>query len=155
MKIDEQKGIYVWLKLWRTSRAVEIYAVKAVMKMGMDLDCVSDFAMLEILMHNGPLPVNEIGSRVLLKSASMTVAVDRLEKKGLVVRKNDPRDRRTRVVHLTAKGDKFIKKAWAMHATDMEKIVESLNEKERKDLVRVLKKFAEKAITLTEELENS
>lgn len=154
MEINELKGIYIWLTLWKTSRAIEIYAVKAVMEMGMDLDCVSDFALLEILMHNGPLPVNEIGSRVLLKSASMTVAVDRLEKKGLVERKNDAKDRRARIVHLTGKGSKLIKKAWDLHTADMEKITESLSEKERKDLVRILKHLAGKASELLEGAKN-
>jgi len=47
----------------------------------------SDFAVLEALLHKGPLPVNEIGKKVLLTSGSMTVAVDRLEQRRLVERR--------------------------------------------------------------------
>ena len=43
--------------------------------------CGSDFAVLEALLHKGPLPINEIGKKVLLTSGSITVAVDRLESK--------------------------------------------------------------------------
>ena len=42
----------------------------------------------------GPLTISEIQDKVLLASGSMTAAVDRLEKLGLVVRKTSPRDRR-------------------------------------------------------------
>jgi DNA-binding MarR family transcriptional regulator len=54
----------------------------------------SDFAVLEALLHKGPLPVNEIGKKVLLTSGSITVAVDRLETKGLVERRASGADRR-------------------------------------------------------------
>ena len=56
--------------------------------------CGSDFAVLEALLHNGPLPVNESGKEVLLTSGSITVAVDRLETKGLVERRASGADRR-------------------------------------------------------------
>jgi len=63
--------------------------------------CGSDFAVLEALLHKGPLPVNEIGKKVLLTSGSITVAVDRLETKGLVERRAHGTDRQARMVHLT------------------------------------------------------
>src|SRR5258708_40212975 len=66
--------------------------------------CGSDFAVLEALLHKGPLPVNEIGKKILLTSGSITVAIDRLETKGLVQRRASGTDRRGRIVHLTKEG---------------------------------------------------
>ena len=54
----------------------------------------SDFAVLEVLLHKGPTPVNTIGDRVHLSSGSITAAIDRLEQKSLVERCSDPSDRR-------------------------------------------------------------
>ena len=77
-------GVHVFLVLWKAARAVEAYAEKSISGLRMGS---SDFAVLEALLHKGPLLVNEIGKKVLLTSGSITVAVDRLETKGLVERR--------------------------------------------------------------------
>src|SRR6202158_5497358 len=77
-------GVHVFPVLWKAAGAVGAYAEKSIF--GLEL-CGSDFAVLEALLHKGPLPVNEIGKKVLLTSGSITVAVDRLETKGLVERR--------------------------------------------------------------------
>ena len=61
----------------------------------------SDFRVLEALLHKGPLPVNTVGPKVWLTPGSISVAVDRLVKKGLVSRKDHADDRRVRQVELT------------------------------------------------------
>ena len=132
-------GVHVFLVLWKAARAVEAYAEKSVSGLEM---CGSDFAVLEALLHKGPLPVNEIGKKVLLTSGSMTVAVDRLETKGLVERRAHGTDRRARVIHLTKEGRKVITRAYAEHAVDMEQLASaSLTTSERKTLILLLKKF--------------
>jgi len=104
--------------------------------------CGSDFAVLEALLHKGPLPVNKIGRKVLLTSGSITTAVDRLEAKRLVERRAHGTDRRARVVHLTREGRKMIAKSYADHAADMERLASaSLNRKERERLIRLLKQI--------------
>ena len=77
-------GVHVFLVLWKALRAAQAYAEKSILELEM---CGSDFAVLEALLHKGPLPVNEIGKKVLLTSGSITVAVDRLETKRLVERR--------------------------------------------------------------------
>src|SRR5918999_6425226 len=84
-------GVHVFLVLWKAARAVEAYATKSVTELEI---AGSDFAVLEALLHKGPLPVNEIGKKVLLTSGSITVAVDRLEQKKLVERRAHDTDRR-------------------------------------------------------------
>jgi MarR family 2-MHQ and catechol resistance regulon transcriptional repressor len=77
-------GVHVFLVMWKALHAVEAYAQRSVAELEM---CGSDFAVLEALLHKGPLPINELGKKVLLTSGSITVAVDRLESKGLVERR--------------------------------------------------------------------
>jgi MarR family 2-MHQ and catechol resistance regulon transcriptional repressor len=103
--------------------------------------CPSDFGALEVLLHKGPLAVNTLGSKLLLTSGSATTAVDRLEKRGLVERRNDPDDRRARMVCLTPAGRRLIRNAFASHAADMEKMVSVLTAAERSALVASLKKL--------------
>src|SRR3989440_12484936 len=135
-------GVHVWLVLWKTAQAVEAYAKRSIEHFEL---CGSDFAVLEALLHKGALPVNEIGRKVLLTSGSITVAVDRLEAKGLVERRASAADRRARIVHLTKEGRKLITRAYAGHAADMERLASELSAAERATLIRLLKKIGFKA----------
>src|SRR5256886_10565578 len=110
-------GVHVFLVLWKAARAVEAYAEKSVSELEM---CGSDFAVLEALLHKGPLPVNEIGKKVLLTSGSITVAVDRLETKGLVERRAHGTDRRGKIGSFTKGGRKAITRAHAAQPARME-----------------------------------
>src|SRR5467141_1780874 len=144
-------GVHVFLVLWKAARAVEAYAEKSVSQLEM---CGSDFAVLEALLHKGPLPINEIGKKVLLTSGSITVAVDRLEAKGLVERRASGADRRARIVHLTKEGRKLIIRGFAEHAADMERIASaSLTRTERETLIRLLKKIGFEAAGALEQCE--
>jgi MarR family transcriptional regulator, 2-MHQ and catechol-resistance regulon repressor len=136
-------GVHVFLVLWKAARAVEAYAENSVSQLQM---CGSDFAVLEALLHKGPLPVNEIGKKVLLTSGSITSAVDRLEDKGLVQRRAHNTDRRTKIVHLTKEGKKLITTVYADHAADMERLASaSLTKKDRETLIRLLKQIGYEA----------
>ena len=127
----------VWLVLWKAAHAVEQNAMRNVSAMGLGL---SDFAVLEVLLHKGPQPVNLIGRKVLLTSGSITAAVDRLESRKLLRRTADPKDRRSRIVQLTATGWHFIERAFQKHAQEMEETMAVLRSSERVELVRLLKK---------------
>lgn len=135
-------GVHVWLVMWKATSALEAHAVRNIESLGI---CHSDFAVLEALLHKGPLPVNTIGKKVLLTSGSITTAVDRLEKRGLVERKWDEEDRRVCLVHLTKAGHELIAKAFADHTIAMEKATAALNEKERAALVTLVKKLGQDA----------
>ncbi len=142
-------GVHVFLVLWKAARAAQAYAEKSISELEL---CGSDFAVLEALLHKGPLPVNEIGRKVLLTSGSITVAVDRLETKGLVERRAHGTDRRARIVHLTKAGRKLITLAYGEHAADMERLASaSLTTAERATLIRLLKKIGYKAAGASEQ----
>ena len=128
----------MWLVLWKAYRSV-FDAANAQIK-GLCLGD-SDFRVLEVLLHKGPLPVNTIGPKVELTPGSISVAVDRLVKRGLVTRKLDPEDRRIHVVHLSAEGKTIIDKAFAHHEREMEHLFRSLSRQERSALIALLKKL--------------
>ena len=146
-------GVHVFLVLWKALHAVEEYAVSSVAELEVG---ATDFAVLEALLHKGPLPVNEIGKKVLLTSGSITTAVDRLETRGLVERRAHGSDRRARIVHLTKQGRKLIARAYAQHAADMERLAAaSLTKAERATLIRLLKKIGYAAAETVETVSRS
>jgi MarR family 2-MHQ and catechol resistance regulon transcriptional repressor len=145
-KEEKPKGVHVWLLLWKATKAMEAHAHLSIQALGM---CLSDFAVLEVLLHKGPVPINTLGKKVLLTSGSMTAAVDRLERRGLVERKNDANDRRTRIVHLTEPGRTLIRKLFAEHERDMEKPVSCLTRDEMGSLMEFLRRLGREADGLT------
>jgi MarR family 2-MHQ and catechol resistance regulon transcriptional repressor len=105
----------------------------------------TDFGVLEALLHKGPLTVKQIGEKVLLTSGSMTAAVDRLAARGLVVRTDDARDRRARIIELTPQGRELIERAFACHRDAMEEALKGFLEGERMILLPLLRELGRTA----------
>src|SRR5215510_997150 len=84
---------------------------------------LSDFAVLEVLLHKGPLPVNTIGPIVDLTPGSISIAVDRLFAKGLVNRIESTEDRQVRIVGLTQRGKDLIVPAFRKHSGQMRRVL--------------------------------
>ena len=131
-------GVHLWLLLMKAHQALGERAAASIAGTGM---CLSDFSILEILLHKGPQPVNTLAARIGLTSGSGTTAVDRLEQRELVERKSAAADRRTRVVHLTLAGRRLIRKAFEHHAADMEAVAEPLSQDDRAKLAELLRKL--------------
>lgn len=135
---DNPTGPKLWTILFRAFKAVEAVDRRSIAETG--IGGVSDFALLEVLLHRGPLPVNTIAGKVLLTSGSMTTAVDRAVKRGHVERRPGKSDGRVVEVHLTAAGRKVIKQAYANHARELERAFAILDRREREQLAGLLKK---------------
>ena len=131
-------GPKLWIILARAYGAFSSYLGRCIAAEGL---CLSDFAVLEVLLHKGPLTISEIGEKVLLANASMTAAVDRLEQRAFVLRQNSPTDRRSKIVALTKQGHAFIKDLYARHARDIEAVTSTLTQKEQAQLRSLLKKL--------------
>jgi MarR family 2-MHQ and catechol resistance regulon transcriptional repressor len=134
---SREAATHVWLVLWKAAHAIEQNAMRSVSALCLGR---SDFAVLEVLLHKGPQPVNIIGKKVLLTSGSITAAVDRLQSRKLLRRTADPKDGRGRIVHLTKTGRRLIERAFQTHTMDMEETMAVLRSRERVELVRLLKK---------------
>lgn len=135
---DEVSGTHVWLVLMKAFRSLQRHASASIASLDLGL---SDFVVLEMLLHKGPMKVNDIGRKVDLTSGSITTAVDRLQARGLVSRAVGREDSRSRIVELTAKGKTLIRAAFDAHVARMEKAAGGLSPKERKELVGLLKKL--------------
>jgi MarR family 2-MHQ and catechol resistance regulon transcriptional repressor len=77
----------------------------------------------------------------MLTSGSMTAALDRLGRRGLVERKEDEVDRRVRVVRLTEAGTNLIREAFEAHKQAMEEAVADVEEADREVLIISLRRL--------------
>jgi MarR family transcriptional regulator, 2-MHQ and catechol-resistance regulon repressor len=136
---------HVWLIMMKAMRALMKYAAADIEDTGLGL---SDFAVLELLLHKGPLPVNTIGPIVDLTPGSISIAVDRLVAKGLVSRVESAEDRRVRIVALTPRGKNLIVSAFRKHSGQMKKVFSELSADELRGLEVMLKKVGKRAAVL-------
>jgi MarR family 2-MHQ and catechol resistance regulon transcriptional repressor len=141
-KAVDVSGTHVWLVLMKAHRALQRLAIRSIESSEAGL---SDFAVMEMLLHKGPQPVNEIGRRIELTSGAITTAVDRLEARGLVTREAHPNDRRARVVRLTVRGEEQAAEAFAAHKAAMDLAATGLSKAERATLIQLLKKLGTSA----------
>lgn len=132
--------------LWRAEKALERIDLQSMADTGLG---VSEFSILEALLHKGPLQIGQIGEKVLLTSGSMTAAVNRLERNGLVKRTRTIRDARCCTVALTRKGRKIIEPAYARHAKNLEEVASVLTTDERSEIARLLKKIGTHAARIS------
>jgi MarR family 2-MHQ and catechol resistance regulon transcriptional repressor len=143
-----QEPAHVWLVMMKAMRALTRYAVAGIEDTGLGL---SDFGVLEVLLHKGPLPVNTIGPIVDLTPGSISIAVDRLFAKGLVSRVESGEDRRVWIVALTPSGKDLIVPAFRKHSGQMRKALCELSPEELRGLEAALKKVGKRAAALMEE----
>ena len=81
----ENRALDAYIKLVRASESV-------VGRLGQNLRAeddlpLSQFGVLEALMHLGPMCQRELGVKILKSSGNVTMVVDNLEKRGLVARR--------------------------------------------------------------------
>ena len=143
-----QEPDHVWLVMMKAMRALTRYAAAGIEDTGLG---DSDFAVLEVLLHKGPLPVNTIGPIVDLTPGSISTAVDRLVEKGLVSRVESAEDRRVRIVALTPCGKDLIAGAFRKHSLQMKRVFSELSPEELRGLETALKKVGKRATSLMEE----
>jgi len=101
----------------------------------------TEFGILEALYHKGPLPLQEIGEKVLISSGNITYAVDKLEQKQLLVRKPSTHDRRVIFAELTPQGQELLATLFPQHAEVIRAAVSSLSPEEQILTIQLLKKL--------------
>lgn len=141
------EAIHTWLIMLRMQQAITNYLLPPIIQDGLGS---SDFRVLDVLLHKGPMSVNAIGPKVDLNPGSVSVAVDRLYKKGLVNRVEDEKDRRIRVVSLTEKGRKVFLPMFRRHMALLERAFEGVPPEERIRLEEAMKKIGRQAEVLAE-----
>jgi MarR family 2-MHQ and catechol resistance regulon transcriptional repressor len=135
----------VWIVMMKAMRVLTKYATADIEKTGLGL---TDFCLLERLLHKGPAPVNALGQMVDLTPGSISTAIERLVAKGLVHRVESEEDRRIRVVALTPRGNDLIVTAFREHSGQMKRVFAELSPEELRTIEEALKKVGKRAAAL-------
>lgn len=104
----------------------------------------SQFAVLEVLYHLGPMCQRDIGDKLLKSSGNITLVIDNLEKRSLVQRERDPNDRRMIQVLLTEDGRNLISKLFPGHLAAIVDELSVLDPEEQEILGKLCRKLGSK-----------
>jgi DNA-binding MarR family transcriptional regulator len=83
-----------------------------------------------------------IGERLQIPASRMVAFVDALEAHGLIERRHNPDDRRTRALHLTAEGRELLGRAFAVATGFEQHLCAGLSDAEREQLLELLARVA-------------
>jgi MarR family 2-MHQ and catechol resistance regulon transcriptional repressor len=133
----ERRALDAYIKLARASDSV---VSRAHRRTDCDLT-VSQFGVLEALYHLGSMHQRQIGTKLLKSGGNVTMVIDNLERRGLVERRRDQKDRRFVSVHLTREGRRTIAEVFPRHVQSIVAEMSPLNAEELEELSRLLRKL--------------
>jgi MarR family 2-MHQ and catechol resistance regulon transcriptional repressor len=135
---EQERALKLWVVLSRAREAISSHLEEDVARSGLTS---MEFGVLEVLYHKGPLLLGDVQRRILVSSGGVTYLIDRLEKKGLVERRECREDRRAKYAALTEQGEAVIAEIFPGHARRIEELMAELSPEEQTaahDLLRRL-----------------
>lgn len=94
----------------------------------------SQISALATIDRNGPVTLGELAALERVQPPSVTVVATRLEEKGLVVRRTDPRDRRVSRVETSKDGRKLLARSRSRKDAELDRRLRSLTDEDRATL---------------------
>ncbi len=135
---EQRRALDAYIKLMRAAESVTARLAAGLREAGLT---TSQLGVLEALLHLGPLAQCELAKKQLKSPANLTTVVDNLERRGLVRRTRDPRDRRRSVVELTPDGRRLIEDFFPRHAAAIAREMAVLEPAEQEELARLCRKL--------------
>ncbi len=135
---DEVRALNAYVKLMRAAESVSARTHRHLTDVMLT---VSQFGVLEALLHLGPLSQADLAQKILKSSGNITMVVDNLEKRGLVKRERRPEDRRYYTIRLTTGGAKLIGKTFPRHTEEIVKAMSALKKTEQESLGKLCRKL--------------
>ena len=102
---------------------------------------VNGWKLLSVIEYFGPLSASEAGAHTSLEPAKVTRGIDALAQKRLVLRREDPADRRRTILTLSEKGRRLHDKVEQVSRALERELLSVLTPSERSMLYRTLDKL--------------
>lgn len=142
MDPEPASSLKLWVVMNHAFHSIEATLQEQVESHGISF---SEFAVLEVLLHKGPLPIGDVGDHMLLTRGSMTYVVDKLEEEGLIRRRRCEEDRRIIYAELTEEGRELIEEVFSEHAALLRRLTKGLSSAEKEKATALLKRLGKLA----------
>ncbi|WP_232696267.1 MarR family winged helix-turn-helix transcriptional regulator [Brevibacillus daliensis] len=140
-----QESLDLLIVLTRSYNWVTLHVNKFLRQYGLN---PTEFGVLEVLYHKGGMPLQQIGEKILISSGNITYVIDKLEKRGLLLRKPCKADRRVIYAELTEEGHKLIAEIFPLQHQNLEESLQGLTLEEKRQIIPLLKKLGKSAQAL-------
>ncbi|WHY01377.1 MarR family transcriptional regulator [Neobacillus sp. DY30] len=130
-----------FLLLMQTSKAIQERIRDEMSKHNLS---ITEFSVLEVLFYQGKQTIQQIGSRILISSGSMTYVIDKLEQKGIIKRNDCREDRRVIHITLTAEGMDMMENIMPKYQDLVDSFFGDLTGEESELIINLLKKVRNK-----------
>ena len=136
---ENRQAMKLYVVLTRTYKALLDRDQRNIRSYGLN---ITEFGVLELLYSKGSHPIQQIGDKILITSGTMTYVVDKLEKKGLIVRRPCDKDRRIVHAELTEAGRSKMSGILPKHYQALAESFNGLNQAEQEQAIELLKKIS-------------
>ncbi|WP_220209700.1 MarR family winged helix-turn-helix transcriptional regulator [Reticulibacter mediterranei] len=131
-------SLALFIVLSRAYNWVNAHVTRDIRRYGLN---PTEFGILELLYHQGPLPLQQIGEKILISSGNITYAVDKLEQKQLLMRQPSPQDKRVTFAEITPQGHELLAAIFPQHEEVIRAAVSGLTPEEQAQAIELLKKL--------------
>lgn len=101
----------------------------------------SYFEVLSFVLENQSPTMKDISQYLNITPPSATTIIESMQKKGLIKRISEPKDRRSIKIILTTKGKDFLTKTHKAKFQVLKKLIAKLEDSEQKEFIRLLNKI--------------
>ena len=143
---EEKRALDLYIKLMRAADSVNVRVNSHLLSANLS---VSQFGALETLYHLGPMRQGDIAGKILRSSGNMTLVIDNLATRGLIIRQRDPNDRRQIVLQITDAGRKVIDTLFPKHVENIVSEMSILSEQEQGVLAELCRRVGTQKVALS------
>lgn len=136
---ENRQAMRLYISLTRTYKKLLVMDLRNIESYGLN---PTEFGVLEFLFNKGIHPLQQIGNHTLITSGTTTYVIDKLEKKGLIVRKPCEKDRRIIYAEITEAGRQKMSEILPGHYQAIANALEGLNFEEKEQAITLLKKIS-------------
>ncbi len=141
-ELDRAATLHLLIALGRALQAIEKGVRPHLANHGL---AMTEFAVLEVLYHKGPLPLSEIRDRILVTGASTTYVVNKLEERGLMRRRGSSEDKRVVFGEITPAGRKLMGHIFPAHVERLRQLMAGLSPTEKRTAYQLMRKLGQHA----------
>jgi MarR family 2-MHQ and catechol resistance regulon transcriptional repressor len=135
---EERRALDLYIKLSRAAESVNQRVNRHLQDVHLT---VSQFGVLEALYHLGPMTPGVLCDKILRSTGNLTLVIDNLEKRRLVARTQNPEDRRSTIIQLTAGGQALIEEVFPHHVATVVQEMVVLTAEEQSQLAALCRKL--------------
>jgi MarR family transcriptional regulator, 2-MHQ and catechol-resistance regulon repressor len=138
----EVRALDAYIRLMRGAGSVAARLESRLLALGLT---ENQFGVLEVLLHLGPRSPGELKGKLFTTGGNITMILDNLEKRGLVLRERDPLDKRRLTVRLTPAGKRLVERLFPGHLAAIVDEMSVLTAAEQETLGRLCRRLGLRA----------